>query len=145
MGGKCESIAILQVDSWRVKSIFKSNNGVSYEAISHTMHKLLNQPWLDSGISFERYATAMKYLGGVDTEVSLNDGITTLNGVSIFISSFMTGDPGEPYCMIPGECLKLLNKFIMFKREEGNQTENLLFLIDKEYYRTNLRLTTTKV
>ena len=57
MGGQCESIAILRVDSWRVKSVFTSNNGVSYEAISHTMHKLLTQPRLDSGISFERYAT----------------------------------------------------------------------------------------
>ena len=80
MGGKCESIAILQVDSWRVKSVFKSNNGVSYEAISHTMHKLLTQPRVDSGISFERYVTAMKCLGGVDVEVSVNDGIATFKG-----------------------------------------------------------------
>ena len=80
MGGKCESIAILRVDSWRVKSVFKSDNGVSYEAISHTMHKLLTQPRLDSGISFERYAAAMKCLGGVDIEVSVKDGIATFKG-----------------------------------------------------------------
>ena len=86
MGGKCESITILRVDSWRVKSVFKSNNGVSYEAISHTMHKLLTQPWLDSGISFERYATAMKCLGGVDIEVSVKNGIATFKGGSIHIS-----------------------------------------------------------
>ena len=40
MGGKCVKIEISRVDSWRVKSIFKSDNGVSYEVISHTMHKL---------------------------------------------------------------------------------------------------------
>ena len=141
----------MQVDSWRVKSVFKSNNGVSYEAISHTMHKLLTQPLVDSGISFERYVTAMKCLGGVDVEVSVNDGIATFKGGSVRISSFTIGDPGEPYCMIPGERLKLLNKFlgstinnskIKFCKREDTE---FLFSIDKEYYHTDLRLTTTKV
>ena len=144
MGGKCESIAILRVDSWRVKSVFKSNNGVSYEAISHMMHKLLTQPWSDPGISFERYATAMQCLGGVDVEVSVNDGIATFKGGSVRISSFTIGDPGEPYCMIPGEQLKLLNKFLgstinnsEIKFCKCEDTE-VLFLIDKEYYCTDL-------
>ena len=125
-----------------MKFVFKSNNGLSYEAISHTMHKLLTQPRLDSGISFERYATAMKCLMLVDVEVSVNDGIATFKGGSVRISLFTIGDPGEPYCMIPGERPKLLNKFMGM---ESDQTENLLFPIDKEYYHTDLRLTTTKV
>ena len=140
MGGKCESISILWVDSWRVKS----DNGVSYEAISHTMHKLLTQPRLDSRISFERYATAMKIFWGVDIEVSVNDGIATFKEGSIRISSFMIGDPGGPYCMIPGEQLKLLNKLLgstinnsKIKFCKCEDTE-FLFLIDKEYYHTNL-------
>ena len=47
MGGKCIKIEISRVDSWRVKSIFKSDNGVSYEVLSHTMHKLsLFHTWI---------------------------------------------------------------------------------------------------
>ena len=80
---------------------------------------------------------------GVDVEVSVRDGIATFKGGIVRISSFTIGDPGEPYCMIPGERLKLLNKFlgatmnnstIMFKCEEGDQgdqTENFLFSIDR--------------
>ena len=52
----------------------------------------------------------MKCLGGVDVEVSVNNRIATFKGESICISSFKIGDPGEPYCIIPGECLKLLNQ-----------------------------------
>ena len=66
----------------------------------------------------------------------------------------MIGDLGESYCMIPGEHLKLLNKFmgvainnsmIMVKCEEGDQTENFLSLIYKEHHHTDFQLTTTKV
>ena len=71
------SINILQVDSWRVKNVFKSNNGVSYEVLSTAMYKLLTQPQLDSRISFEQYLTAKKRFRGVDKdiEVSIDDGI----------------------------------------------------------------------
>ena len=34
LGGRCVSIEALKMDSWRVKNVFKSNNGVLYEAIS---------------------------------------------------------------------------------------------------------------
>ena len=34
LGGSCVSINVLKMDSWKVKNVFKSNNGVSYEAIS---------------------------------------------------------------------------------------------------------------
>ena len=54
---------ILWVDSWGVKNVFKSNNGVSYEVLSTVMYKLLTQPQLDSGISFERYSTTKKCFG----------------------------------------------------------------------------------
>ena len=40
LGGRCVSIEVLKMDSWRVKNVFKSNNGVSYEAISSYMFKL---------------------------------------------------------------------------------------------------------
>ena len=34
LGGRCVSLEVLlKMDSWRVKNAFKSNNGVSYEAI----------------------------------------------------------------------------------------------------------------
>ena len=55
LDGRCVRITVLRVDSWRVRNVFKSNNGVPYEAICHMIHKLLAQPRLDSGISFERY------------------------------------------------------------------------------------------
>ena len=34
LGGRCVSIEVLKMDSWRVKNVFKSNNRVSYEAVS---------------------------------------------------------------------------------------------------------------
>ena len=52
LGGRCARISVTNIDSWRVRVTFKSNNGVSYEAISTYMYKLLNQPVIDSGISF---------------------------------------------------------------------------------------------
>ena len=105
------NINILQVDSWRVKNVFLSNNGVSYEVLSTAMYKLLTQLQLDSRISFERYSTTKKCFGGVDKdiEVSVNDGIVSFK-VRSFISSFTIGELGEPYCMIPVQRLKLLNK-----------------------------------
>ena len=42
--GRCVSVEVLKMDSWRVKNVFKSNNGVSYEAISSYMYKLSNHP-----------------------------------------------------------------------------------------------------
>ena len=66
----------------------ESNSGVSHEAISTYMYKLLDQPVIDSGISFERYAVAKKCLGGVDIEVSVNEGIATFKGSSFRISTF---------------------------------------------------------
>ena len=63
LGGRCVRINVLRVDSWRVRNVFKSNKGVTYEVLSHPMHKLLTQPRLDSGISLERYPTAKKCLG----------------------------------------------------------------------------------
>ena len=112
MGGRCVSISVSWVDRWRVKNVFKSDNGVSYEALSVTMHVLLDQPSMDSGISFERYTTAKKCLGGVDTEVSVNNGIATFKGGAVKISMFVIGYPREPYCKISADRLKLLNKFL---------------------------------
>ena len=34
LGGRCVSIEVLKMDSWRVKNVFKSSNRVSYEVIS---------------------------------------------------------------------------------------------------------------
>ena len=50
------------MDSWRVKNVFKSNNGVSYEAISSYMYKVTDHPKITEGISFERYPSAKKFL-----------------------------------------------------------------------------------
>ena len=74
LGGKCLSISVLKIDSWRVKNVFKSSNGVSYEVISSYMYRLLPHPSMDSPISFERYPAAKKCVKGVDVEVSIKDG-----------------------------------------------------------------------
>ena len=154
LGGRCVSINVLRVDSWRVRNVFKSDNRVSYEVLSSTMYKLSTHPWFDSGISFEQYLTAKKRLGEADIEVSAKDGIATFRGEIFLISTFIIGEPGEPYCTIPDECLKLLNKFlgetinnlkIEFCKKEGDQTENLLFSVDKEHYHIDIQLTTSKV
>ena len=148
MGGKCVKIEILRVDSWRVKSIFKSDNGVSYEVPSHTMHKMSPLSYLDSGISFDRYITARKCFGGGDVEVSVSNGSASFKGGRI--SSFTIGEKGEPYCKIPGDRLKLLNKFLgatitNSKMEFCKKDEEFLFSIENDYYRIDIRLTTTKV
>ena len=76
------------------------------------MYKLLDQPVIDSGISFERYTVAKKCLGGVDVEVSVNGGIARFRGSSFWISTFTIGEPGEEYCKIPSIKLNILNKFL---------------------------------
>ena len=60
-----------------MKCTFKSNNGVTYEVLSITMHKLSTQPQFGPGTSFERYSTVKKCFGIVDVEVSVNDWIAT--------------------------------------------------------------------
>ena len=60
LGGRCISIEVLKMDSWRVKNVFKSNNGVSYEAISSYMYKLMAHPKITEGISFESYPSTKK-------------------------------------------------------------------------------------
>ena len=62
LGGRCVSIEVLKMDSWRVKNVFKSNNGVSYEAISSYMYKLMDHPKITEGISFEWYPSTKKFL-----------------------------------------------------------------------------------
>ena len=42
LGDRCISIEVLRMDSWRVKNVFKSNNGVLYEAVSSYMLKLMD-------------------------------------------------------------------------------------------------------
>ena len=120
LGGRCVSIEVLKMDSWRVKNVFKSNNGVSYEAISSYMFKLTDHPKITEGmgscsdpgpsgpISFESYPSTKKFLLGVEdpkgeVEVEVNEGVATFK-VDIFrMSKFIVGEPGEPYCKIPGE------------------------------------------
>ena len=90
MGGRCVSIKVLKMDSWRVKNVFKSNNGVPYEAISNYMYKLSDHPKITIGISFESYPSSKKFLlcdadpnGEVEVEVpkdplgGVNEGVAT--------------------------------------------------------------------
>ena len=149
LGGRSVCIGILRVDSWRVRNVFKSDNGISYGALGSAMYKLSTHPRLDSGISFERYPAAKKCLGRVNVEVSVKDGIATFRGEIFRISTFIIGEPGEPYCTIPDERLKLLNKFLgatinNSKIEFCKREENLLFSVDREHFRIDIRLTTTK-
>ena len=65
------------------------------------------------------------------------------------MSTFIIGEPGEPYCTIPDNRLKLLNKFLgetinNSKIEFCKKDKNLLFSVDKEHYRIDIRLTTIK-
>ena len=67
------------------------------------------------------------------------------------MSMFMIGEPGEPYCTIPGEHLKLLNKFLgvtinnsrieFCKCEDVEQLE-FLFSVDNEHYHIYIQLKT---
>ena len=153
LGGRCLRINVLRVDSWRVRNVFESNNGVSYEALSSYMYKLSGHPQMESTISLEQYSAAKKCLGRVDIEVIVKDGTASFRGEIFHISTFMIGEPGEPYCTIPDEHLKLLNKFLgmtinnsrtEFCKEDDGHNVNFLFSVDKEHYRTDVQLTTTK-
>ena len=66
LGGRCISIEVLKMDSWRVKNVFKSNNGVSYEAISSYMFKLTDQPKITEEISFDSYPSTKKFLSCIE-------------------------------------------------------------------------------
>ena len=107
LGGSYSRINALEVDSWRVRVVFESNNGVSYELLGSYMYELLPQPKLDSPISFERYSTAKRCLEGINVEVSVKDGIASFRGEIVCISTFVIGERGEPYCTIPYNRLKL--------------------------------------
>ena len=76
------------------------------------MYELLDHPRMDSAISFERYSAAKKCFKGVHVEVSVKDRIATFRGEIFCISMFIIGEPGDPYCKIPSERLKLLHKFL---------------------------------
>ena len=74
LGGRCVSIEVLKMDSWRVK-----NNGVSYEAFSSYMFKLMDHPKITKGISFECYPSTKKFLSCIEdpkeeVKVELNGG-----------------------------------------------------------------------
>ena len=125
LGGRCVSIKVLKMDSWRVKSVFKSNNGVSYEAISSYMYKLSDHPKITEGILFECYPSTKKFLlcsevPNGELQVEVNEEAATFKVDILQISKFIVGgppgpasrEPGEPYCRIPVKCLKLLNKFL---------------------------------
>ena len=158
LGGRCARIEVLEVDSWRVKNEFKSNNGVSYEAISSYMFKLTDHPKITEGISFEHYPSTKKFLlcnevPNGEVEVEVNEGVAMFKVDILRISKFTVGEPGEPYCKIPIKHLKLFNKFLgasisnsktEFCKEDNSHNVNFLFSVDKEYYHTNIRLTTTK-
>ena len=75
-------------------------------------------------------------------------------GEILHMSTFTIGEPREPYCMIPGKCLKLLRNKVLgvtinnwrieiCKREDVEQLE-FLFSVDKKHYHIYSRLTTTK-
>ena len=91
LGGRCVSIEVLKMDSWRVKNVFKSNDGVSYEAISSYTFKLMDHPKITESmgsrsgpgtsgpISFGRYPSTKKFLSCVEdlkgeVEVEVNGG-----------------------------------------------------------------------
>ena len=149
LGGRCERINVLSVDSWRVRNVFEFDNGVSYEALSSYMYKLTDHPQMESAISFERYPAAKKCLGGVDVEVSVRDGIASFRGEIFHISTFTIGEPGEPYCTIPDEHLKLLNKFLGpitkgSRIDYCKKEDDFLLSVDKEHNWIDIRLRSTK-
>ena len=148
LGGRCVSIEVLKVDSWRVTNVFKSNNGVSYEAISSYMFKLTAHPKITEGISFESYPSAKKFLSCVEdpkgeVEVELNEGTATFKVDIHRISKFIVGGSGEPYCKVPIKSLKLLNKFPgttinNSKIEFCTLEDKFLFSVDKEHCRIDV-------
>ena len=146
LGDRCISIEVLKMDSWRVKNVFKSNNGVSYEAISSYMFKLIDHPKISEGISFESYPSTKKFLSCVEDP---KGEVEAMFKVDIFrISKFIVGGTGEPYCKIPIKSLKLLKKFPgttinNSKTEFCKLEDKFLFSVDKEYYCTDALLTST--
>ena len=79
LGGRCVSIKVLKMDSWRIKNVFKSNNGVLYEVVSSYMFKLTDHPEITESISFEWYPSTKKFLSCVEdpkgeVEVEVNRG-----------------------------------------------------------------------
>ena len=66
LGGRCISIEVLKMGSWKVKNVCKSNDGVSYEAISSYVFKLTDHPKITEGISFESYPSTKKFLSWVE-------------------------------------------------------------------------------
>ena len=141
---------VLWVESWRVRNVFISDNGVSYEVLSHPMYTLTDQPRLYSRILFEHYPAAKKCFSGVDTDIEVNvaDGVTSFRGGRIL--SFIIGELGEPYCKIPAERIKILNKFLSPTFNNSSVglcrlADAFLFGIDKEHHHTDFQLTTTKV
>ena len=66
LGGRCVSIEVLKMDRWRVKNVFKSNNGVSYEAVSSYVYKLSDHPKITECSSFERYPSTKKFLSCIE-------------------------------------------------------------------------------
>ena len=150
LGGRCISIKVLKMDSWRVKNVFKSNNIASYEAISSYMFKVIDHPKITEGISFESYLSTKKFLlciedpkGEVEVEVNEGGGVATFK-VDVFrISKFIVGGLGEPYCKIPIKSLKLLNKFLgttinNSKTEFCKLEDKFLFSVDKEHYQIDI-------
>ena len=157
LGGRCVSIEVLKMDSWRVKNVFKSNNGVSYEAISSYMYELNDSPSLPERMSFERYSSTKKFPlcdedpnGKVEGEIN-ESRVESFKVDILRISKFIVGDPGESYCTIPIKCFKLLNKFlgttintskIEFCKSDGpcgpgveqRLQNDYLFSIDNQYY-----------
>ena len=94
LGGRFISIEVLKMDSWRVKNVFKSNNGVSYEAISSYMYKIMDHLKIAEGISYESYPSTKKFLlynevPNGEVEVEVNEGVATfkvdINRISKFI------------------------------------------------------------
>ena len=80
-----------------------------------------------------------KCLKGVDVEVSVKDRTVTFRGEIFLISAFIVGEMGKPYCTIPDDYLKLLNKFLgttinNSKIEFCKSEDKFLFLVDKEHY-----------
>ena len=87
LGGRCISIEVLKMDSWRVKNVFKSNNGVSYEVVSSYMFKLTDHPKITESTSFEQYPSTKKFLsyvedpkGEVEVEVNRGEGGCNVQG-----------------------------------------------------------------
>ena len=63
------------------------------------------------------------------------------------MSKFIVGEPGESSCKIPIKHLKLLNKFLgttinNSKIEFCKIEDKFLFLVDKEHYHIDIRLST---